>query len=609
MPSAAVGALGSIAGGLISGKGQKDAAKTAAGATDRASQAIIKETRAARTEILDRMIPALKDFGNEMDNLQQFVADGTVDVMKTLTDTTTNAMQILQQSGSNARKAILGSAASAQGMPRQQFEQTYAQVQSLPPAQQDQVLNEAIPGAASFTAGQISPDTGDRSTGVQTPAPAPVPTTTPATAGGAPAPQTPAQRLQSIMDRAMGRGVYGTSNVGTNAQRIGDTNRFRVPIDRPPQGSLAMTATTGADGRPVYAYEGYQDRGTPGISADVSQLGTGIYGDTGPAAPGTGFYGAVDQIDRGEARSLAALASGVGQAREDIRFATDAAVDRLNPYATAGRAALDQEAALSGALGPEAQQAALDSFIESPGQRYLRERQEKALLRNTAAIGGLGGGRVRQQLMEQAMGIAATQQQTHMENLRSLAMRGQTADTTAAGMIQDSGAQLAQLADALGVRGANLITMNAQQKAQLANQAGLSLAQLDQVIGAAQAGQLATLGGQLATTQAGGLADIANMGQQSATTQLSGQQNIAQILANLATQQGTQVANLTTQGGSQLAAGQAGSAATMGQMFKDLGDLGAYTLANRSAATNMVTSGAPAGNPSTDLITNTGMSR
>ena len=528
------------------------------------------------------MVPALKDYGNEIDNLQQYIANGTVDVMGLFMDSTANAMQVLQQTGANVRKSLLGSAAVASGMPMQQFEQQYSQIQGLPPAQQNQILSQAFPDAAArFQSSQISPDTGDRSTGAVTPA---APTTP---ASGTTQPSTPSGPVP-IVQRTRGPG--DTFNFSTSFREEGT------------QGQTAQQTPQASD----YQYSGYQDRGTPSISSNIRGFGVGSVQPT-QAAPGTGFYGAMDQLNRGEARSLAALAQGTGQARTDIIEGRDAALGRLDPYSAAGREALQREAALSGALGPEAQQEAIDAYIESPGQQYLRERQEQALLRNTAAIGGLGGGRVRTALMEQAMGIASTQQQQHLENLRSLAGRGQQADTTGASIQANAGAQLAQLAEALGVRGANLVAMSAQEKAGLAERAGLSLAQLDQIIGTAQAGQLATLGGQLATTQAGGLADIAGLGQQGATTQLTGQQNISQILANLATQQGTNLANLGVMGGSALAAGQAQAGHTMGQMFQDLGQLGAYALANKAEATqpNAWASGQPVPN----TYTNTGMGR
>ncbi len=75
---------------------------------------------------------------------------------------------------------------------------------------------------------------------------------------------------------------------------------------------------------------------------------------------------------------------------------------------------------MSGVMGPEAEQQAIDNFIESPGQKYLRDQQEQALLRNQAAIGGLGGGRVRSALQDEAYGRAATNQQQRFGNVSSL---------------------------------------------------------------------------------------------------------------------------------------------------------------------------------------------
>jgi hypothetical protein len=81
-------------------------------------------------------------------------------------------------------------------------------------------------------------------------------------------------------------------------------------------------------------------------------------------------------------------------------------IGRLTPYTEAGRGALTEQQALLGLSGQGAQQEAYARFTESPGQAFLRERQERALLRNAAAIGGLGGGNVRTALQEQAFGRA-----------------------------------------------------------------------------------------------------------------------------------------------------------------------------------------------------------
>lgn len=101
----------------------------------------------------------------------------------------------------------------------------------------------------------------------------------------------------------------------------------------------------------------------------------------------------------------------------------------LSPFAQAGVDALGQQQALLGLGSPEEQQAAFDQFSESPGQRFIRERAQKALLRNSAAIGGLGGGNVRSALVEQGAGFAAQDFNNQFNRLSDLRTSGQTAAT------------------------------------------------------------------------------------------------------------------------------------------------------------------------------------
>jgi len=134
------------------------------------------------------------------------------------------------------------------------------------------------------------------------------------------------------------------------------------------------------------------------------------------------------------------------RAREDaINAATQerfqeqqqANLGRLDPYATAGTSASNERSALLGLSGAEAQQAAMGRFTESPGQAFLRERQERTLLRNSAAIGGLGGGNVRTKLQEQAFGRAQTDYDNQLARLGAVAGQGmqsaQIANQTQAG--------------------------------------------------------------------------------------------------------------------------------------------------------------------------------
>lgn len=82
----------------------------------------------------------------------------------------------------------------------------------------------------------------------------------------------------------------------------------------------------------------------------------------------------------------------LGEAEQILADATGQAVGGLNPYQQAGDAALQQQQALSGALGPEAQAAAYEAIAQSQGFQALEQQGQEAILANASATGGLRGG-------------------------------------------------------------------------------------------------------------------------------------------------------------------------------------------------------------------------
>ena len=286
---------------------------------------------------------------------------------------------------------------------------------------------------------------------------------------------------------------------------------------------------------------------------------------------------------------IGALQDGENRALGRIDQFTGQAVNTLNPYAQTGQAALGQEAALSGALGGQAQQQAINQFMESPGQKFLRERQEQALLRNASATGGLRGGSTLSALQEQASGIAAQQQQQQLENLRSLAGRGQEASTNQANFQQNAGTtgagitsnlagqqaglygQQAGIQAALGGQQAGMSNQSGQFNAGLLNNLGSQVGGLRSGLGQLESGAIGDiggntaglqnqLGGNLANAYGGTANNLAGLrsqaGQQVAgqlnnqTNQLSNNQlNLGQLLAGLGTGTASQLAQLITQGG------------------------------------------------------------
>jgi hypothetical protein len=110
--------------------------------------------------------------------------------------------------------------------------------------------------------------------------------------------------------------------------------------------------------------------------------------------------------------------------------AFEGAEQRLGGFEQVGQAALGSRAALAGLGGIEGQQAAFAQIAESPGQKFIRDRQQRALLRNASAIGGLGGGNIRTALQEQAAGFAAQDIGAQRQELAQLSGGGLSAGTT-----------------------------------------------------------------------------------------------------------------------------------------------------------------------------------
>jgi hypothetical protein len=126
-----------------------------------------------------------------------------------------------------------------------------------------------------------------------------------------------------------------------------------------------------------------------------------------------------------EAAAIQAAASREAVAEQRRQFAITQ--ENLAPLIGQLSPAVSQESALLGLSGQEAQQAALAAFNQSPGQQFLRDQGEQALLRNTAAIGGLGGGNVRTELQRQGQGFASQALGEQLNRLASIRGGSQSA--------------------------------------------------------------------------------------------------------------------------------------------------------------------------------------
>jgi len=256
-----------------------------------------------------------------------------------------------------------------------------------------------------------------------------------------------------------------------------------------------------------------------------------------------------------------------GQAFAPVNYNRDMAINlaqnginAVDPYNQQGMQANQLQSAYSGALGQQAQQEAYNNFQSSPGQQWLQDQALRGVTRNAAAIGGLGGGNVMQELQRQAMGLAQQDFQNQFNNL---------------GTMSDRGMQAAQLQNAL-----------------YQNQGGYASA-----AGGQAAGIVGSKIGAQAAGQAAAMNAAASLARDKAQYAFTAGQNIGDnynsttsALANLANQQGagmsdqygnytSNIANLLSGAGQSQATSNANLAALLANISN--GTMGAYTNASQ----------------------------
>jgi len=226
-------------------------------------------------------------------------------------------------------------------------------------------------------------------------------------------------------------------------------------------------------------------------------------------------------------------------ARGDIERTFGQAGELFTPYQQAGTTALQRQLALSGALGADAFNQA---YQESPYVRFLREQGERSTLAGAAATGGLGGGRVQQELVRFGQGLASQGLQQQIENLSNLTGVGYNAASGGANILTGMGSNLANI----GMGSAGEV---ANQRTNLAN--------LEQAYGT----------------------NIANLLTGTARDVTGQRSTIAQERSGL----GTNLANLTTSTGTNIANLQGQSAQNIANQRARAGELLAAQIGNASA--------------------------
>lgn len=284
-----------------------------------------------------------------------------------------------------------------------------------------------------------------------------------------------------------------------------------------------------------------------GITPPVTTTQTPVSG-----APQTGLIGSEAALSGALTGSLDALQQGNAQANQVLQQGISA----LDPFVNSGNAAIGQQAALSGALGNDAQKQSFANFNSSPGQEFLQQRGEQAVLRNASATGGLGGSRVLQELQRQGIGFAQQDFQNHFDRLGQVSNMGLGGLNIASNLT----GQMANNNITYGNNAANFAFNTGQSVAGGRTRAGEMLANLNNQQGSGISDIINQGGSNLAQLLAGSGESSAN-----------GQMTLAQLLASLGMQQSGQVAGLggvpgvqytpgAIQGIGQLASGLGGAA-------------------------------------------------
>lgn len=150
----------------------------------------------------------------------------------------------------------------------------------------------------------------------------------------------------------------------------------------------------------------------------------------------------------------------------------------LNPYVEVGTGAIQQQQALAGLLGAEAQKQAVQEIEQDPQFQALARQGEEAILQQASATGGLRGGNVQGALAQYRPQLLNQQIQQRYAQLGGLAGMGQA---SAAGVG----------ASGMGL-GSSISNLLAQQGA-VAAQQPMAQAQLGQSLSGRTQGAVGTL--------------------------------------------------------------------------------------------------------------------
>jgi hypothetical protein len=216
---------------------------------------------------------------------------------------------------------------------------------------------------------------------------------------------------------------------------------------------------------------------------------TGVIGATSLVGAGTSLISSSQQASAAKKASQA-QAGSYQEAAGEARGAYADIANLLQPYADAGKPALQQMMAASGLSGPEAQQAYISGVQAGPEFQALVRQGEEAILQRAAATGGVRGGNVQGALAQYRPQVLSQLLQQQYGRLGGLTDVGRQA-TGAIGQARENEA----------TRIANALVGAGSATAGGITAAGAARAQGIQGIGQGLSGVLGSLAGGLGGTR------------------------------------------------------------------------------------------------------------
>ena len=148
---------------------------------------------------------------------------------------------------------------------------------------------------------------------------------------------------------------------------------------------------------------------------------------------------------RGARKAADAQSRSAEMGIQEQRRQFDAATQLFQPYVQAGVGSLEQQQALLGLGGPEAQAEAIQAIETGPRFQALARQGEEAILQNAAATGGLRGGNIQAALGQFRPQMLQSMIQQQYSNLAGITDVGQASAAKQAGAGQTAATNIGNL--------------------------------------------------------------------------------------------------------------------------------------------------------------------